>query len=471
MIALKSFSFGLIAVLFACQANSQTTSPGGVGSAAAAANYQAAVTSFKDRAESVRLNGIAARAQSALGSGGTAATTFGNLILKPSGTSDLALITKGNLSVGGRPLVIDVEAKVIKPSLLGALGRFAGKVLPILGTGVALYDLTKELQDWRVKSDPQGVPVFEKLDKTEGEVCTSNCQEYWGGDTWYTSHVTACTAYAQSLGTKFLYQDSAPGGPTSYRCEFKWGGSWTFHTVPARVIPPYDTSSEEWKPESKESWASEVGKKLGDLPISKVANLIRDALQSGETVELEPPSVTGPASSPGTTSTTTNPDGSTSTTTTTNHFQYDGDNITHNTTTVTNTCVQSGSCSTTSTTTTNTPPDKSDDSEKDISVSDKSFGDIPELYKPKFPDGLTGVWTTRKAELNNSSLSSLVGVLMPPMSEAGGTCPNWQIDLDLAGFAAYGSWNVAPPCWIWDFAKAIVIISALVLARALVFGG
>lgn len=59
---------------------------------------------------------------------------------------------------------------------------------------------------------------------------------------------------------------------------------------------------------------------------------------------------------------------------------------------------------------------------------------------------------------------------MPNVGD-GGSCPTWPINLDLAQWASYGTYDVAPPCWIWDVAKAILILSALLLARSLIFGG
>lgn len=103
------------------------------------------------------------------------------------------------------------------------------------------------------------------------------------------------------------------------------------------------------------------------------------------------------------------------------------------------------------------------------SATDTPLPAQPKLYEPEFPDGLAGVWETRKAELTASPLLSIVPSLMPNVG-GGGTCPNWNIDLDV-GIGNYGVHNVAPPCWLWDVAKAIVIISSLLLARALVFGG
>jgi len=114
-------------------------------------------------------------------------------------------------------------------------------------------------------------------------------------------------------------------------------------------------------------------------------------------------------------------------------------------------------------------PNVTTEATPDLSASDTPLEDIPKLYEPKYPDGIVGVWNQKKADLKSTPLISLVSTVMPNLGD-GGTCPTWTIDLDL-GIANYGSHNVAPPCWIFAVLKSIVIVSALLLARALVFGG
>lgn len=83
---------------------------------------------------------------------------------------------------------------------------------------------------------------------------------------------------------------------------------------------------------------------------------------------------------------------------------------------------------------------------------------------------MEGVWNTYKDQLKNTSLGTLASKLMPNIPD-GGTCPQWPINLDMAQWAAFGTHDVAPPCYIWGIAKAILVVSALLLARALIFGG
>ncbi len=151
---------------------------------------------------------------------------------------------------------------------------------------------------------------------------------------------------------------------------------------------------------------------------------------------------------------------------------------TSNTSTVTNsskttTTITNNITNETTTITDDTPVVHSPDSDPSVSenepATDTPFSDVPEIYQAKYPDGFAGVWAVRKNDLKATSLVGVLDDLMPSIG-AGGACPSWLLPLDLGPWS-YGSYDVAPPCWLWDVAKAIVILSALLLARALIFGG
>ena len=117
-----------------------------------------------------------------------------------------------------------------------------------------------------------------------------------------------------------------------------------------------------------------------------------------------------------------------------------------------------------------TPETPETPKEPEAPPTDTPLGEVPDLYERKYPDGMEGVWNTYKDQLKNTSLGTLASKLMPNIPD-GGTCPQWPINLDMAQWAAFGTHDVAPPCYIWGIAKAILIVSALLLARALIFGG
>lgn len=104
-----------------------------------------------------------------------------------------------------------------------------------------------------------------------------------------------------------------------------------------------------------------------------------------------------------------------------------------------------------------------------VEVTDKPLPDQPKLYEPKYPDGITGVWNSKMQEIKATPLFSLAPSLLPTVS--GGSCPSWKVDLSIDGWTNAGLQDVSPPCWVWDVAKLVIIASALLLARRLIFGG
>lgn len=122
------------------------------------------------------------------------------------------------------------------------------------------------------------------------------------------------------------------------------------------------------------------------------------------------------------------------------------------------------------TTTTENKPDTPPKEEEDLSFNDASLPELPVLYERKYPDGLTGIWSEKISAIKATPIFSLVTGLMPTLSPSG-SCPSWPLPLEFASWSTYGTHDVAPPCWVWDFGKVIIVISSLLLARALIFGG
>lgn len=198
---------------------------------------------------------------------------------------------------------------------------------------------------------------------------------------------------------------------------------------------------------------------------------MRDYADKGGNFDMDQPlAVEGPAQSPASTSTTQStqqtangPQTVTTTNTTVINYSYAGDTITFNQTTTSVTRNEAGDVI--SSTTTNGTPEAVDEPPVDTPLPP-----VPDLYVRKYPNGMEGIYDQYKDQLKNTSLVQLAKQLMPNITD-GGVCPSWPLNLNFASWAPYGVHDVAPPCWIWDVAKAILILSALLLARALIFGG
>lgn len=187
-----------------------------------------------------------------------------------------------------------------------------------------------------------------------------------------------------------------------------------------------------------------------------------------------PSSATGPAET--TTTTTTNPDGSISTTATTTQNKYDynyGDNYYNYSTTTTTTTNIDGQTTTTQTSNglpTDEPTSEENPTEEDQSYTfdDSPMPDVPSFYEQKYPDGLSGVWDNASAHVNNSQFIQFLNGFVPSFS---GSCPSFGLSFNIASWASYGSIGFSSLCYVFDFIKVILLVTALFTFRAITFGG
>lgn len=189
-----------------------------------------------------------------------------------------------------------------------------------------------------------------------------------------------------------------------------------------------------------------------------------------------PPSVQGPQ----TTTTSTRPNGTTTTTKDTQHdLDYsnpDGVVVRDRTTTTKQDPDGTTTTDTTQDTGPVTPADPfvtpgsgvSPDPDFDGTFSDTPFPDIEPFYQQKYPDGLQGAWNTRKAEFEDSAFMGFLSSFIPSFS---GSCPGWSMNINIASWASFGIHEFQSLCWVFDFIKVVLLVSAAFLCRALIFGG
>ena len=127
---------------------------------------------------------------------------------------------------------------------------------------------------------------------------------------------------------------------------------------------------------------------------------------------------------------------------------------------------------TTTTETTTTDKGQSSTPEKppEAPATDTALPLQPKLYKQKYPEGITGVWQTQRDAMANSPLFTIAKTLMPAVGLSG-SCPTMPVNLNFSQWANFGTRDVAPPCQVWDWGRAICMVSACLLARRLIFGG
>lgn len=378
---------------------------------------------------------------------------------------------------------------------LTVAGRAAWPIGVVLTAG-DIYEYLKELNLQNIKNTPDGITAEEITDFVGFEF-SLQLEKIWVG----TPHA-ACATFSRSRRgippvdsygngyTGFFPQARNDGGAwTCYVSTNYSSNGQTVHTEDHFVIPIL--SRENNGASSKTLTEQEIIDKIANSTAwnDAASRALAEALDKGANIETQTPTVTGPSTVPGEKTTITRqtqvapdtttevPPGTpgaqsataTTTTTTTNNNVYNNNQVTNTTTTTTVTNITNNV-----TNQTDTKTDKvetKEDDNQDESPTDTPLGDIPNLYERKYPEGLKGIWDEKSAEIKQTPLFNLAQNLMPT-GLTSGTCPSWHVDLSFGNaFGQYGNQDVSPPCWIWDVAKIIIIASALILARALVFGG
>lgn len=303
---------------------------------------------------------------------------------------------------------------------------------------------------------------------TKEEACAAKVADFAASnpDNTQISHsVTGlvCTyKYANSSGTQYTStQDMNRRARTSIACptgQYKLPDGSCSTTAPSEDVTWRDIT-----PQAAETKLEDAIKKPANA--DKVADALKDALDKGAQFEIDAPNmtITGPASSPSVTSESTSgsgPDQLTTTSTSRNEYTYNGPNVTARETTTNVTRNQSGEVVSTSSSS-QTPEEP---------VTDSPMPPVPKLYVRKYPDGIVGIWNEKSAAIKSSQLGTAAQSFMPAIAD-GGTCPSWPLDLSVASWGQFGVHDVAPPCWVWDFAKVVVLIGAGLFARRMIFGG
>lgn len=453
-------------------------------------------------AESTRLRG-----GTVFGAGGASVST----------TNPLTIQTAGKIRVG-TGAVVDVAAKVTRPSLAKAVARAAasGAAGPFpLIAGVAVGALADYLMD----GTPDG---YKKIDLKDGEligyrdvdreVIVSDGYIYkmayrdmnWTGYSPDTVCAKAAPAIFQARKESndwlLLWSRSQGEGTCLVAIQ---GNNGYVDTSAHSITKHADTVCPPGSPvvdgvcgktpdtvadlesnlinrlAQRQAWGSRDAaalKRVLEIPAAR-DQLVNDGLpqtsgpasvpgeksQKTEQVRLIPG--TNTVAPPGTQ--VTDPGTKTTTSTETNKLNYAGNTVTTitNVTNITNI---------TNNVTNVTTEDKSEENKEhdkepeEDPPTDTDLPPVPELYKRKYPDGLVGVWNTQSSALKSTSFAGLITGLFPSAGDGG--CPQWTIQATMGPFD-FGTYDASVPCNYWGYVRIILIVSSLIYARRLIFGG
>lgn len=385
---------------------------------------------------------------------------------------------QAKVPVADKEVPVGISGEVAKDAIVGGVvGCATGGLLGCaLGVGVPLATAYFSLSGARVNPDTGA------LEKTDPELCyVGPCYDYRGPygpvEVYYSTPTAACEATVAAANASggsppWVLVSVVGTGNYNFSCKPKLGSDSNFSwPLQKRSAAP---KSPTWYPATPQEVRDQLYKKDPDPGIvdelSKYGNI---------TWPLGNVKLTGPAEISGPKTTSTTQSGNRTDRTVSQErtpLSYSGDSVTAgspirtSTTTSTTTNPDGTTSTSTSTTTETTEPGDSGSETPEGVPTDTALPEVPKLYDRKYPQGMEGIWNEKKAQLLNTPLASLPGRLMP-VGYTSGQCPTWTIPLDMAGFHDWGVADVSPPCWLWDVARVIIILGALILARALIFGG
>ncbi len=257
----------------------------------------------------------------------------------------------GKLPLGSN--VIDVTARVIpdKPSVGAAVGKFLFKVSFPLQVGIAAYDLIKEL-GFDAANDSDGAL---QLTKPDPSVCSvAPCYEY-ATRTNSTVDTTATGFFKTKEQACEVSRASydAVAGPTNdpvvafvegnnCRVAYHYNGvqytAWSSSFYIRSVAP----SAGSPVPATQQELADKIASQSGWTSSSAFPEVVRQAVESGETITAPSPTVTGPSTVQGPKSTATE-GGKTVEKQTVYNINYNSNQVSYTTTVTTVTTNSDGS--------------------------------------------------------------------------------------------------------------------------------
>lgn len=415
------------------------------------------------------------------GKNGTPVLTTGVPTLSSAG-GPLTVSRPGNLPLSHGVSLSVMAVAGVPGSVIAAMISKAIPFVPYLGTGIAIYNFAMEL-GFNLDNSSGSVAVT----KVDSSICTIGpCYEYQNSSagvyTWHGSVQSACdSGLGHYLFSNYVMGSMASvvvaaGSGDSTNCTYLTSKGFDYSAgLGFRAVPAAESNMQ---PSTLQELADAIASESGWPSSSSVAAALVQAQQiTGDLIETEQPKVTGPATVEGPEETTKTDKKETTKKTNYDCIYVNGATVMDGgsvictekvTTTETETTTNpDGSETTTEEQTTEEKPAEIDDS--DSPAIDSPLPGQPSLYKRQYPDGLTGVWNTKKAQLFQTPLLQLTTNLMPTIGASNGY-PSWPFPV-VIGPWNFGTFDVSPPGYVWDFLKVCVILTSIFLARALIFGG
>jgi hypothetical protein len=252
---------------------------------------------------------------------------------------------------GGGSIPVDVTGRIPKPAAAAAFGRFLGRALPVFSTGMAAYQFAQEMgwtyRDgslWKITEGSPGPQLqFQAATNQSYSSWLSSREAAFAdaiakGNTALAANYGCPPSSGQSIGVVRLSATSSANltySQTTNHCSMNNDNVWALngyttvynYTADLYTRTTVVTVPTEY-PITVEQAIDEILTRDGWPTTSKFADAVKEAIDSGETVQAEPTAVTGPATSPNTVTQKAGAQpNTTATETKTNNHTYTGNTI------------------------------------------------------------------------------------------------------------------------------------------------
>lgn len=408
-----------------------------------------------------------------------------------SAAGDVAVTDSGLLRVGLSTEAPSVAVKVGRVIPWSSVASAAARYLPYAGAAAIAYDVWTALrckgENGRISCDPGGdtsnvsKDTYCFYDYVTPTHCNTVEQTAAQVVATYTANDSSHSGYVLTAIDGPTYENSGANECHVIHATWLYNGSDAkFNACGTKTKVTVAGCSDGSSPStwdmkcstgnfvylSEDEAASLFEKHAAEVSPTVKVELAPKIVEEAEKVGVgaktqEKVEISGPAQQVGKPATVTEEkaDGTkvTKTTTPTYTYNYTSTGVTYKTTnsTVTNSCVGANACSTT----------KTEEDEESGNVGDTDLPSVKKSYYTRvYAGGFPEVWSKFSLQFQQTPIMSFLNGLVPGWGSGG--CPTWSLYL-----GQYGTHDVSVPCWVWSAIRAIIVVTAVFTARALVFGG
>lgn len=258
------------------------------------------------------------------GSGGVPMTAPSVPTIHTAGATPIATFTGMFPAASGR-IPVTVTSPIAAAEVRAVIGRFLGRAIPVVSTGIALYEVALELGVFATRDPQTGEIGFSKKETVNGNCTGGTCYKWPLQTGEYTKNLQeACDSWAAYYNAGYSWRNCVATivpntANVTFVSEYYTASEWRPAGPATRTgtPDPTQTSSTQTVPLTHDEFLDLVAKQSGWPSTSNISKLLADAAAAevaqattekpAVKIQTGTATVTGPATGPSTTGTSTRP--------------------------------------------------------------------------------------------------------------------------------------------------------------------